>query len=98
MILLKLRLCMSFMDGPLKGPSIKDVRKNLSFFLPPFPPRPGVSKIIDYPYPPASHFICNFNPDFVHMNNGHKVNTGRPNKNNISDKLKSLIVESNVIF
>ena len=35
-----------------KGPSIKDVRKNLLFFDPPSPPRPGVSEITDHPPPP----------------------------------------------
>ena len=39
-------------DVVKKGPSIKDVRKNLPFFDPPSPPRPGVSEINDYSPPP----------------------------------------------
>ena len=42
-----------------KGPSIKDVRKNLPFFDPPSPPRPGVSEITDHP-PPRTSASQNF--------------------------------------
>ena len=40
-----------------KGPSIKDVRKNLPFFD---PPRPGVSEITENPPPPGRPHFKNF--------------------------------------
>ena len=42
-----------------KGPSIKDVRKNLPFFDPP-PPCPGVSKFPDPPLPTGVRTFFNF--------------------------------------
>ena len=56
-------------DADDKGPSIKDVRKNLPFFDPPPPLVRGCPKSPKTPpLPPdvrISKFFCNFNPNFV---------------------------------